>query len=100
MRTENKSVAGTRELCQCAHQATSPTDTTVSARHHERIRDLHPSPRMPGTGSDSAAHRVTWVEAVFVSRLSAALVKPGFPHARSPDTSVLLGASFHTQFRV
>lgn len=27
MRTENKSVAGTRELCQCAHQATSPTDT-------------------------------------------------------------------------
>lgn len=51
MHTENKSVAGTQELCQCAHHAMSPTGTTVSARHHERIRGLHPSPWTPEAGS-------------------------------------------------
>lgn len=79
--------------------APSPTGPAVST--WTPWQDQRPSSlQMPETGSHSAPQRVTWVEAVFSSWLSFAVVKPGLPHEHSRDISSLLGASLHTPFRV
>lgn len=78
----------------------------VTHRHHRVCPTPWENQRPPsipvdaGSGFRSTAHRLTWVEAVSASRLSAALVNPAFPRALSPETSALLGAFFHTHFQV